>query len=172
MNAIIFWAVLLVFFLVLEATTAGLTSIWFALGAVGALISAAVAPAGPFWLQFLIFVVVSGLTLWLTRPFVRKHLNVKRTATNANRVLEMVGVVREDIDNLAGKGVVFVGGKLWTARAEDNQPIPAETPVEILRIEGVKVIVRPAEVAEPVIESVKTAEPAPVTTSAQAETNI
>jgi len=75
--------------------------------------------------------------------------------------LEMVGVVREDIDNLAGKGVVFVGGKLWTARAEDNQPIPAETQVEILRIEGVKLIVRPAVKAES----------EPVTASAQAETN-
>ncbi|MCL2827906.1 MAG: NfeD family protein [Oscillospiraceae bacterium] len=171
MNPIIFWAVLLVIFLVLEATTAGLTSIWFALGAVGALISAAIAPEGPIWLRVLIFVVISGLALWLTRPFVRKHLNVKRTATNANRVLEMTGVVREDIDNLAGKGVVFVGGKLWTARAEDNQPIPADTPVEILRIEGVKLIVRPVETAEPVPASPEAEKPEPVTASATADTN-
>jgi len=155
-GTVIFWAILFVAFLVLEFATAGLTSIWFALGAVGALISAAVAPSvHMLWLQVMIFLLISGVTLYFTRPMVKKHLAVKETPTNANRVIGMVGVVREDICNVEGKGVVFVGGKLWTARAEGEEQIPEGTEVDILRIEGVKIIVR-----EHVIETEQTAVPA------------
>ena len=144
MNLIIFWGVLLVAFLVIEYATAGLTSIWFALGAAGALISAAMAPYMELlWLQVLIFLVISGITLYFTRPLAKKYATVKETPTNANRVLEMVGVVREPIHNIDGTGAVFVGGKLWTARSADETPIDNGVQVDILRIEGVKLIVRP-----------------------------
>jgi len=87
-----------------------------------------------------------------TRPFVKRYATVKETATNADRVLEMVGVVREPICNIDGKGAVYVGGKLWTARSEDDTQIDKDTQVDILRIEGVKLIVRP-HVAETVTVS-------------------
>jgi len=144
MNPIVFWALLLVFFLVLEAATYGLTAIWFALGAVGALISAAVAPTWDlWWLQVLIFLIVSGVSLYFTRPLVAKYATPKETFTNANRVLEMVGVVKETVDNYQATGTVYVGNKLWTARTEGDTPIEVGTSVDILRIEGVKLIVRP-----------------------------
>ena len=144
MNLIIFWAVLLVAFIVLEIATSGLTSIWFALGAAGALISAAVAPSPSLiWFQVIIFLAISGITLYFTRPLVKKYAKVKETATNADRVLDMVGIVRESIDNLDGKGAVYVGGKLWTARSDDDTPIDEGIQVDILRIDGVKLIVRP-----------------------------
>ncbi|MCL2367591.1 MAG: NfeD family protein [Oscillospiraceae bacterium] len=143
MNFVIFWAVLLVAFIVIEIVTAGLTSIWFALGSAGALISAAVAPMpGLFWLQVIIFLLISGVTLYFTRPLAKKYIKVKESATNANRVLEMVGVVREPISNIDSKGAVYVGGKIWTARSENDAPIPEGVQVDILRIEGVKLIVR------------------------------
>ena len=144
MNLIIFWAVLLVAFLVIEIATSGLTSIWFAIGAAGALISAAVAPSpGLLWLQVIIFLLISGVTMYFTRPLAKKYAKVKETPTNSDRVLTMIGVVREDISNLEGKGVVYVDGKLWTARTEGEAGIPEGAQVDILRIEGVKLIVRP-----------------------------
>ena len=143
MNVIIFWAILLVAFLVIEAGTAGLTSIWFALGAAGALISAAVAPTlDLLWLQVMIFLIISGVSLYFTRPLAKKYAKVKETATNANRVLDMVGIVRETIDNMEGTGTVYVNGKLWTARTEGEAPIEVGTSVDVLRIEGVKLIVK------------------------------
>ena len=144
MNLIIFWAALLVIFIVVEVLTVNLVSIWFAIGAVGALISAAVAPTTSLlWLQVLIFLLISGATMIFTRPFVKRYATVKETATNADRVLEMVGVVRESICNIDGRGTVYVGGKLWTARSGDDSQIEKDTQVDILRIEGVKLIVRP-----------------------------
>ena len=146
MNVVIFWAILLVVFLAIEAGTAGLTSIWFALGAAGALISAAVAPTlNLLWLQVLIFLVISGVSLYFTRPLAKKYVRVKETATNANRVLDMVGIVRETVDNMEGTGTVYVGGKLWTARTEGETPIEVGASVDILRIEGVKLIVKAHE---------------------------
>jgi len=154
MNLVIFWAVLFVVFVVVELATAGLTSIWFALGAAGALISAAIAPMPQLlWLQVVIFLLISGVTMYFTRPLARKYAKVKETHTNADRVLAMIGVVREPICNLEGRGVVYVGGKLWTARSsQDEERIEKDAQVDILRIEGVKLIVRP-HVAEAVEEA-------------------
>ena len=147
MGIIIFWAVLLVAFVVLEFATAGLTSIWFGLGALGALISAAVAP-DVIWLQIVIFLVVSGVALYYTRPLAKRYHKTNRTATNANRVLDMVGIVKEPVDNLSTQGAVYVGGKLWSARAEETEVIPVGAKVDVLRIDGVKLIVRPVREAE------------------------
>ncbi|MCL2568439.1 MAG: NfeD family protein [Oscillospiraceae bacterium] len=143
MNLVIFWAVLLVAFIVIEISTAGLTSIWFALGAAGALISAAVAPSPDlFWFQVMIFLSISGITLYFTRPLAKKYATVKELPTNANRVIGMVGVVKDPIQNLESRGSVYVNNKLWTARSEDDAPIEKDVQVDVLRIEGVKLIVR------------------------------
>jgi len=156
MQLVIFWAVLLVVFVVVEIATAGLTSIWFALGAAGALISAAIAPMPQLlWLQVMIFLLISAVTLYFTRPLAKKYAKVKETHTNADRVLAMIGVVREPICNLEGTGVVYVGGKLWTARAEGEEQIAKDTQVDILRIEGVKLIVRPHVAEEEQEETVE-----------------
>ena len=141
MGFIIFWAVLLVVLVIVELETIQLVSIWFALGAAGALVSAAVAPE-LWWMQVLIFLALSLISLLFTRPLVKKHVKLKETATNADRVLTMIGDVRETVSGTAG--TVYVGNKLWTARTEPGaEPIPAGAQVNILRIEGVKIIVRP-----------------------------
>ena len=143
MNMVIFWAVLLVLFLAGEFATTGLISIWFAIGAAAAVISAVVAP-DLVLLQVIIFLVVSAAALIFTRPLVKKYHKTNRTATNANRVLDMVGIVREPVDSLSIQGTVYVGGKLWSARTEEGAPsIPVGTQVDILQIDGNKLIVRP-----------------------------
>ena len=112
-NMSVVWLVLMVVLLIVEAATAGLTCIWFALGALAALIAALFDAA--VWLQVVWFLVVSILTLWLTRPLALKYLNSRKVATNADRVVGAEGVVSEDIDNIAGTGAVKLDGKEWTA---------------------------------------------------------
>ena len=134
-NMSIVWLVLMVLLFIIEAATAGLTVIWFALGALAALIAALI------WLQVLWFLVVSIATLWFTRPLALKYLNGRSVATNADRVVGMEGVVCEDIDNLAGTGAVKLAGKEWTARSDSGANSPSGSVVKVRRIEGVKLIV-------------------------------
>jgi len=135
------WLGAAVLLLLAEAATVGLAAIWFALGALVAIIPAAL--DAPLWVQILVFLVVSAAALVFTRPFVRRVLKVKGESTNADAVIGKIGVVLEAVDNLAATGRVRANGLEWTARSEDDTVIPAESRVEVLRIEGVKLIVRP-----------------------------
>ncbi len=135
----IIWLVLLLLFAGGEAATVGLTSIWFAAGALAALIAALL--GGALWLQITLFLVVSLLCLAAVRPLAKRHLNNKVEHTNADRAIGAEAQVTEDIDNIHGKGAVIIRGVTWTARSQDGSPIPAGTMVKVLRIEGVKVFV-------------------------------
>ena len=136
------WLILLIAFVVVEALTVSLVSIWFAAGAVAALIVSGFTSS---WLvQFAVFAVVSAVALAATRPLVKKYINSRTQPTNADMLIGQECLVTEDIDNLAGRGAVSVGGKVWTARAQTDAPIPAGTAAIVLRIEGVKLIVTPA----------------------------
>ena len=140
MQMSVFWLIAMVVLLVIEAVVPGLISIWFALGALAALISALF--HAPIWLQILWFVAVSVIALILTRPLVRKYVNGRITPTNADMVIGKDAVVTEAIDNLHARGAVLLDGKTWTARMdrEDETAVTGET-VRVLRIEGVKLIV-------------------------------
>ena len=136
-----FWLAAFVIFGIVEAATVGLTSIWFALGSLVALIAAAI--GAELWLQIVIFIVVSALALGFTRPLARKYLNGRRVATNTDRVLGQEAKVTEAIDNIAGTGAVYVDGKTWTARSKSGNPIPSGALVIVQAVEGVKLIVDP-----------------------------
>lgn len=138
---IVFWAAALVLFAVAEGMTVGLTSIWFALGALCALIAAAFTER--ILTQIVVFLTVSLLALLLVRPLARRHLSGRRVATNADRAIGEEAVVTETIDDLRGKGQATVNGAVWTARTEGEGTIPAGAKVRVLRIEGVKLIVAP-----------------------------
>ena len=135
----IVWTVLLILFAVAEAATVGLTSVWFAAGALVALICALL--GGHMWLQIFLFIVVTIICLVALRPVAKKYLNSKVEPTNADRVIGQEAKVTQDIDNIRGTGSVTVGGVPWTARSEHDTPIPAGTMVRVLRIEGVKLMV-------------------------------
>ena len=132
MEAII-WLGVMIAFAVGEAVTVGLTSIWFAVGALGALITAGLGLG--FWPQITVFIVLSGITLALVRP--------GYSATNADRVIGTVGVVTQAVNNLAGEGLVNLAGQVWSARSKTEEVIPAGQEVRVLHIQGVKVIVEP-----------------------------
>ena len=141
MQMSIFWLIALIAFGVLEAVTVGLASIWFAAGALCALIVSGA--GGALWVQIAVFLAVSFVTLLLARPLAHKFLIPKRQATNADRIVGTQAVVKREIDNLKGQGLVSVAGVIWTARSENDQVIPEGATVRILRIEGVKVFVAP-----------------------------
>ena len=147
----IVWLVLLLLFAGGEAVSVGLTSIWFAAGALAALVAALL--GGALWIQITLFLAVSILCMAAVRPLAKKHLNSRVEHTNADRVIGAKAQVTEDIDNIHGKGAVVIRGMTWSARSQDGGPITTGTMVRVLRIEGVKVFV------EPIAAPVSTGEP-------------
>lgn len=144
MEFAVYWLIALVVFLVIEAATLGLATIWFAGGALVALI-AAMCGAG-LGIQVASFLVVSLVLLIFTRPFAVRFLSKDTLKTNVDRVIGMEGVVTEEISNLAGTGKVSLGGNIWTARTEnEGGTIPVDAVVAVLRVEGVKLIVKVKE---------------------------
>ena len=140
-NMAMVWLVAMVVFLVIEALVPGLVSLWFAVGALAAVLAAAL--NAPIWLQLVWFFVVSVAALWLTRPLVKKYVNSKVQPTNADAVIGRECLVTEDIDNIRATGRVKVGGMEWTARSEaEDVKFPTGAVVTAVAIEGVKLIVK------------------------------
>ena len=142
--AAVIWLLLIVLFLMAEAATVTMTTIWFAGGSLAAMLVSLL--GGPVWLQILVFLAVSSILLTLLRPLVRKHITPKITKTNVDAVLGTTGLVTVAIDNVSAVGQVKLGGMTWTARSASGEAIPEGTLVCVERIEGVKAIVIPAEV--------------------------
>ena len=143
------WFIAMVAMIGVELATVSLTCIWFALGALAALIAALC--GAPIWLQVVWFLVVSVLALVATRPLVKKYINGKTVPTNADMLIGMTCVVMEPISNLSETGAVKVGGKVWTARSDDGTVFAPGEKVVAVRIEGVKLIVAsPANITQEV----------------------
>ncbi|MCC8105458.1 MAG: NfeD family protein [Clostridiales bacterium] len=135
------WLALLVVLLAIEAITLGLTTIWFAGGALVAFILAIFQM--DMLVQIAAFCVVSVLLLIFTRPAAARWLNRDRIKTNAQSLIGETAVVTEKVDNLAASGQVQVHGQYWTARAEEpSETIEKGKNVEIRQISGVKLIVK------------------------------
>ena len=137
-----FWLILFVIFLLVEIITMGLTTIWFAGGAIVAYITSFF--AGEV-VQIVVFFVVSFLLLFTTRPFAKKFINSKSEKTNVDAMAGKIGTVTEDIDNISSKGKVVISGETWTARAENGEQMKKGQLIEVVRVEGVKVIVKKKE---------------------------
>lgn len=145
-EAISWFAAMLVFLIVEAACPIHLVSIWFAAGALVAMVISIL--DGMLWLQITAFCVVSGALLLALWPFIRKFLNPHLTKTNVDAVIGTQGVVTAEIDNLNAVGQVKIGGMEWTARSTSGANIPAGTRIQVDRIEGVKAFVSPTEVSE------------------------
>ena len=134
------WLALSVLLIITEIATVQLTTVWFAGGALTAMLFAAFGVKSIF-VQIAVFLVVSVVLLIATRPLVKKHINKKSQPTNADRNIGQKAVVTEEINNLLGKGAAKIAGTEWTARAENDKIIPVGEAVTVVRIEGVKLIV-------------------------------
>ena len=139
----IFWLVAMVIFIAAEAMTVSLVSIWFAAGALGAIIVALT--GGGLAFQVTVFLALAIVLLFCLRGIVRKHFTPRITRTNVDSVIGATGVVVTPVNNIAALGQVRIGGVEWSARSTDNSHIPAGTLVKVDRVEGVKVFVSPAE---------------------------
>ena len=137
----IFWLAAMVVFIAAEAMTVSLVSIWFAAGALGAIIVALL--GGGLVLQVTVFLALAVALLLSLRSIVRKHFTPHVTKTNIDSVIGATGIVVTSVNNIAALGQVQINGMEWSARSSENTHIPAGTMVRVDRVEGVKVFVTP-----------------------------
>lgn len=136
----IVWLILLAAFLVIEAVTLGLTTIWFAGGALAAFLISLTGIGVS--VQVVIFLAVSLLLLILIRPLTQQRFNGARVRTNAQSLIGETAVVTEPIDNLKAEGRVTVRGQEWSARnVREDEPLERDTRVRVTQISGVKLLV-------------------------------
>lgn len=137
---ILVWLILIILFIVGELATVGLTSIWFAVGALVALISAFF--GAPFGLQIVLFIAVSLIALAATRPLANKFINRKVQSTNAQSLIGQEIRIKEQVSNIDQTGMAVVQGQEWTVRSADDDVIIAQGELaRIKSISGVKLIV-------------------------------
>ena len=137
---VMIWLLVLIAAVMIEFFTLGLTTVWFA---GGALIAGLAALANlPIWLQIILFLLVSILLLVFTRPVAVKHFNRERIRTNVESLVGKQAIVISEIDNLQGVGQVSVNGQEWSARNfEEGKLLAPGTIVKIRAVNGVKLIV-------------------------------
>lgn len=136
----IFWLALILVFAAVEAVTYQLVSIWFAGGAIGALI--AYICGGDTLTQWIVFVAVSAVLLAVSRPLVKKIRKREPEKMNADSLIGKTAQITERVDNIKGNGQAIVNGMTWTVRSADGEIIEPEEQVVIEKIEGVKLIVK------------------------------
>jgi len=133
------WLIILALCLLIEIATLGLVTIWFA---GGALVTFFVAMAtDSLVIQLIVFLAVSLVLLFFTRPIAKKYYNNKRTKTNVDSLIGEQCKVTEEIDNFNGTGTVLLNGLEWTARSKNEAVIEAGARVKVCAVDGVKVIV-------------------------------
>ena len=140
----VYWLAIFVILLIIEIITMGLTTIWFAFGALAAFL------AGIFGLgtaaQIGVFLVVSIILLALTRPIAVKYFNKDRQKTNAESLIGQQGLVLEEVNTLKSTGLVQVNGQEWSAKTDEPDGLIAKNTVVVIDgIQGVKLIVRERE---------------------------
>lgn len=143
----IFWLAAMVVFIIAEASTVTLVSIWFAVGSLVAIVVALL--GGSLVVQVAAFLLTASLLLIFLRSIVRKYIHPRIVRTNVDSVVGSTGVVTTPINNVAALGQVKLGGMEWSARSTDGSHIAAGTLIRVDRVEGVKVLVSPAETSVP-----------------------
>lgn len=136
----LYWLIAAAVFIVLEIATLGLTTIWFAGGALVAALAAMLVL--PIYVQVIIFLVISGFLLLITRPLASHFLNNRTVKTNAESLIGLQCLVTKEINNLKAQGEVTIKGQMWSARSVENGIlIPQHSIVKVEAISGVKLMV-------------------------------
>ncbi len=139
----IFWLVLAIVMGALEACTAQLVSIWFAFGAVGGCVASLI--TDKLWIQITVAVVLTLVTLLVTRPLAKRVTDTKKTYTNSDRNIGKTAICVADIDNIESVGQVKIGGAVWSAKSADDTVIRKDSKVIVKSIEGAKLVVENLE---------------------------
>ena len=135
------WLGGIILFAIVEAATMGINFIWFSVGSLAAMIAALC--HADIWLQLVVFVVVTAVTLYFTRPLVKKYIQGRHQPTNADRIIGQQAIVTEEIDNTLACGQIQINGQVWSAKSRDDETIAVGEMVEIMSITGVKAVVKP-----------------------------
>ena len=145
-NMAFVWIVIAVVLGIIEAATVSLVSVWFAIGALVAIIPAFFNAS--LWVQILVFLAVSAISFAFTRRFFKDVIKVKKQPTNADGLIGQDGIVTAEINNLEGIGKVYISGLTWSAKSFDGETIPEGAVVTAVKIEGVTLIVKIKELTE------------------------
>lgn len=140
------WLIAAVILGVAEALTVTLISIWFAIGALAAIIPAFFGV--PIWGQILVFLAVSALSFAFTKKFFKDIVKVKKQPTNSDSLIGNNGIVTAKINNLEGAGKVFISGLTWSAKSENGEDIPEGAVVTVKKIEGATLVVKTEEISK------------------------
>lgn len=138
--AVVIWLTIALIAGIAEAVTISLVSVWFALGAVAAAITASFG-FGTL-VQVIIFLAVSLILMVFTAPFCKKFRVGEKIPTNADRLIGRVGIITEDVDPLQGKGEVKVDGQVWSVQLRDNSCAKVGDNVIVEDIVGAHLVVR------------------------------
>lgn len=138
----IYWLLLFIILLVIEVLTMGLTTIWFAGGALAAFVMSLLL-GNMLEIEVAVFIVVSVVLLLFTRPWAMRYLNRKTIRTNSDSLIGATVRVTEEVNNIMGQGAAQADGKIWTARAADDGITFAKGELAIVtEIRGVKLILQ------------------------------
>ena len=136
-----FWLIAAGIFFVVEIATVGFLVFWLGIGALLAMITSFITDS--VMIQTIVFVISSCILIPLTKPLADKFVGKKSVPTNSYSLINKHGIVIQDIDPIHGVGQVKVNGEIWSAKTDDESKILKDTEVEILKIDGVKLIVSP-----------------------------
>lgn len=140
------WLIVAVILGIMEAVTVSLISVWFAIGALAAIIPAYFGV--PFWGQILVFLAVSAIAFAFTKRFFKDVVKVKKQPTNSDGLIGTDGIVTAEINNLEGAGKVYISGLTWSARSKNGETIPEGAVVTVDKIEGATLVVEVKELAK------------------------
>ena len=136
-----FWLMAFIILVVMEFLTMELATIWFAIDARAAFFARLFGAS--FWIQIILFLVVSLVVLVIYRPLAVKYINSRRTRTNVDDLIGKEAKETERIDNLNQTGRVVLNGMDWSARTTIGGAIEIDTTVKVIDVQGVKLIVEP-----------------------------
>ncbi len=136
-----FWLIAAGIFFIFEIATVGFLIFWLGVGSLLAMVVSFFTDS--IAIQTAVFVISSAILIPLTKPLVDKYINKKTVPTNSYSLINKHGIVTADIDPIDGVGLVKVNGEVWSAKCDEEKTIPKGTEIEVLKIDGVKLIVSP-----------------------------
>lgn len=138
-----FWLIAAGIFFVIEMATVGFFVFWFGIGALISMVVSFFVP--DIYIQAIVFVVSSTILIFLTKPLTDKFiLKDKTITTNAYSIIGKIGIVTKEINPIEGIGQVKIGGETWSAKTLSEEIIPENTEIEVVKIDGVKAVVKKA----------------------------
>lgn len=136
-----FWLIAAGIFFIVEMATVGFLVFWFGIGALIAMLCSFF--ISNVYIQACIFLVTSTVLIFLTKPFVNKFINKKKTVpTNAYSIIGKTGLVTQEINSTLGTGQVKIGTEIWSAKVDSDEVIPKNSTIEVTKIDGVKAVVK------------------------------